>query len=83
MAITDGEDNNSRNSLNDLHYFEDIDVHLVVIGVGSSSARELRNLSRYATSTHSIDHFDDLFHAMSIAIEKVAITSHQSYVSFE
>ena len=69
LAVTDGKDNDSRNSSSDLSFFNVTDLNLSVIEVGTSS--KLRRLRRYATTTHRISGFEDLFHEISVAIRQV------------
>lgn len=71
MAITDGQDTCSEAKLRDLAYFNSTDLHLAVIGVGSSATREISQLAPYATSTHTIDNFGDLYRALTVSIEGV------------
>ncbi|AKV71177.1 VWA domain-containing protein [Microcystis panniformis] len=68
LAITDGGDNNSNTRLQDLSYFLNSNLCLSVIGVGSSASSQLSSISRYATSTHSIGNFGDLYQAMTISL---------------
>lgn len=79
LAVTDGKDNDSMNSSSDLSFFNVTDLNLSVIEVGTSS--KLRKLRRYATTTHRIIGFEDLFHEISVAIqqiiEKVSIKRYQ------
>lgn len=71
LAITDGEDNDSRTSLSNLNYFNSTNLNLAVIGVGNSTSSELRRLGQYATSVHSISRFADLYKAITISVRTV------------
>ncbi|WP_129670871.1 vWA domain-containing protein [Candidatus Chloroploca sp. Khr17] len=71
LAITDGEDNDSRLKLADLGYFHTTSQHLAVVGVGNGANRELRQLGQYATSVHAISRFEDLFKAITISVSTV------------
>jgi|SRR5215208_2662438 len=71
VAITDGEDNDSRTPLSQLQYFRTTDLHLAVIAAGNTASPELRALDKFATSTHAIDRFDELFYAITITVEEI------------
>ena len=71
LAITDGQDNDSRYTLDELSYFNKTDLNLAVIGVGDDSAAELKRLSRYAASSHGIGRFEDLYKAITLSIRTV------------
>jgi len=71
IAITDGEDNDSRTTLDELRYFATTSLSLAVIGVGDGSNAELKRLGRYAASVYRIDGFGDLFEAITVSIASV------------
>lgn len=71
IVITDGEDNDSQNKIDSLHYFGQTDLNLAVIGVGNSTKKELQKMSKYATLTLSISGFNELFRAITISVEKI------------
>ncbi len=71
LAVTDGMDNGSKTSCSSLPFPNSANIHLAVIGVGSSGRSELSKLAQKATSTHSIHKFDELFNAISISLANV------------
>lgn len=70
IVITDGHDNASKNLPSEMG-FPNSCTHLVAIGVGSCSQSSLQTLSNYATSTHHIYSFNDLFQALSVVLLRV------------
>lgn len=70
IVITDGYDNASKKLPSEMG-FPNSYTHLAAIGVGSCSQSSLQTLSNYATSTHHIYSFNDLFQALSVVLLKV------------
>ncbi len=71
VAITDGEDNDSRTRLEELGFFARKSSNLAVIGVGGASNGAIRELGPYATSTHEIGDFGGLYRALTITMTRV------------
>lgn len=70
VVITDEEDNASRLQVSQMG-FPSSYVHFAAIGVGRCSLSSLESLAAYATSTHHIYSFQDLFKALSIALLRI------------
>lgn len=67
IAVTDGEDNSNTRKPSEIGY-PNPNLHLGLIGVGKDAKKSLSSLKPYASSTHSIDDFGELYNAMFVAI---------------
>lgn len=77
IAITDGEDNGSAHAPGAMGYPNQV-LNLGLIGTGEQALFELEALKSFATSTHHLADFDDLYDAMFTTLgvmveERVAI----------
>ena len=79
IVITDGINNDSKASLDDLSFFENSSINLAVIGVGNACHSQLKSLERYAAITYGIHGFEGLMDAMTFVM-RGAYTEYYDYV---
>lgn len=70
IAVTDGKDNAGTSKPSQIGY-PNANLNLSLIGVGRDSLQALSELKPYATSTHYLDDFGELYKAMFVALSAI------------